>query len=219
MSFCENWKNFFDDEAQVKQLSEINERLGAIYEQTTVFPPKDEIFNAFVLTPFNDIKVVILGQDPYHGENQAHGLAFSVKEGNPKPPSLVNIFKELASDLGVVNDKTDLSKWAHSGVLLLNTTLTVSKGEANSHKSVGWEAFTDCVLKKISDDRSDVVFILWGSHAIKKAKFLDAKKHLIITSPHPSPLSSYRGFFDSKPFSKANEYLVKQGLIPIDWKL
>ena len=164
--------------------------------------------------------MVILGQDPYHGEGQSHGLAFSVQDGIPFPPSLRNIFQEYKSDLGYGIPKSgNLSKWAAEGVLLLNAVLTVRTGEANSHKNKGWETFTDTVIKMISDEKEHIVFILWGKPALLKANLIDETKHLILSAPHPSPLSSYRGFFGSKPFSKVNSYLKKYGIKKIDWKL
>lgn len=184
----------------------------------TIYPPKPLIFNAFNQTPFDQVRVVILGQDPYHGPNQAHGLSFSVPQGVPFPPSLQNIFKELNSDLGVSLPPTgDLTQWAKQGVLLLNAMLTVEQAQAGSHQNRGWEIFTDAAIRALNQHREGLVFILWGSYAQKKGAFIDQRKHLVIKSPHPSPLSSYRGFFGSKPFSKANEYLVKSGKEPINW--
>jgi uracil-DNA glycosylase len=185
-----------------------------------IYPHGDDIFNAFNLTPFDQVKVVIIGQDPYHGENQAHGLCFSVKKGVPIPPSLVNIFKELQDDQGVkIPPHGHLEHWAESGVLLLNSVLTVEKGKAGSHHGRGWEEFTDKVIEILNEKKENLVFILWGSPAQKKAQFVDNKKHLVIKAPHPSPLSAYRGFFGSKPFSKTNNYLIKKGISPIDWQL
>lgn len=180
----------------------------------------DNIFTAFNLTPFEKIKVVILGQDPYHGKGQAQGLAFSVPEGMLLPPSLRNILLEYHDDLGyVMPSRGDLSKWAEEGVFLLNTVLTVRAGEAHSHKGRGWETFTDAVIRLISDKKENVVFILWGKPAQDKSKLIDESKHLILKAPHPSPLSSYRGFFGSKPFTKTNTYLIEHGIKEIDWKL
>lgn len=187
-------------------------------QQHSLFPSENEIFNAFSLTSFDNVKVVILGQDPYHGEGQAHGLAFSVREGIALPPSLKNIFKELTDDIGCVDSKNgDLSSWAVQGVLLLNTLLSVRAGEPFSHKNKGWEEFTDEVIRTISMQKEHVVFILWGTPAQKKAVLIDENRHLILRAPHPSPLSSYRGFFGSKPFSKTNTYLREQGIVPIEW--
>ncbi len=179
-----------------------------------------DIFNCFKYTPLKDLKAVILGQDPYHNQGQAMGLSFSVPNGIVPPPSLVNIYKELYTDLGISPVKSgDLTKWAKNGVLLLNTSLTVRGGLANSHKNIGWEVFTDSVIKKISDNKENVVFLLWGGNARSKKKLIDTKKHLILECAHPSPLSAYNGFFGCKHFSKTNEYLIKHGISPIDWDL
>ena len=188
------------------------------YASRTIFPPAGQIFSAFNTCPFIDVKVVILGQDPYHGPGQAHGLCFSVNDGIPFPPSLQNIFKEITSDLGIPAPKTgNLTRWAEQGVLLLNATLTVRASQAGSHQGKGWEEFTDAVIKTISEKAENVVFILWGSYAIKKKALINASKHCILTAPHPSPLSSYRGFFGCKHFSKTNEYLQSVGKTPIEW--
>ena len=176
-----------------------------------IFPKEEDVYNAFRLTDFNDIKVVILGQDPYHGEGEAMGLSFAVREGIKMPPSLRNIFKEYKSDLKIERTDTDLTDWALNGVFLLNTVLTVEKDNANSHKNKGWEIFTDFVIKKISDELENVVFILWGNQAKEKKNLIDIDKHYIIESAHPSPLSASRGFFESKPFSKTNNYLESVG--------
>ncbi|WP_366474952.1 uracil-DNA glycosylase [Sulfuricurvum sp.] len=186
----------------------------------TIFPRGSHIFNAFNSTPFGSVKAVILGQDPYHGIGQAHGLSFSVQHGVALPPSLQNIFKELVDDIGCEYPKSgDLSNWAAQGVLLLNTLLTVRAGEPFSHKGRGWERFTDQVIKTLSDQREHIVFILWGAPAWKKTPLIDERKHLILKAPHPSPLSSYRGFFGSKPFSRTNDYLQCYGKAPIEWSL
>ncbi|MEB2774532.1 uracil-DNA glycosylase [Algoriphagus sp. D3-2-R+10] len=188
------------------------------YASVKVFPPGKEIFNAFNHCPIDSVKVVILGQDPYHGPGQAHGLAFSVKPEVPFPPSLINIFKEIESDLGKpLPPNGDLTRLADQGVFLLNATLTVRAHQAGSHQKKGWEEFTDGVIRTISDQRENVVFLLWGAYAQKKSILIDTTKHLILKAPHPSPLSSYRGFFGCKHFSKANEYLVNNGIKPIDW--
>ena len=188
------------------------------YASNTIFPPAGQIFNAFNTCPFNNVKVVILGQDPYHGPGQAHGLCFSVNDGIQFPPSLQNIFKEITSDLGIPAPKTgNLTRWAEQGVLLLNATLTVRASQAGSHQGRGWEEFTDAVIKTISEKAENVVFILWGSYAIKKKSLINASKHCILTSPHPSPLSSYRGFFGCKHFSQTNTYLTSKGKTPIEW--
>ncbi|MGN0819412.1 MAG: uracil-DNA glycosylase [Christensenellaceae bacterium] len=189
------------------------------YFQRTVFPPMGEIFNAFRLTPYDSVKVVILGQDPYHEYGQAHGLSFSVRKNVKLPPSLKNIFKELQDDLGIENHTGDLTYWATQGVLLLNATLTVREGQANSHKNCGWLDFTDYVIKKLNDKQDPVIFILWGGFARSKKALIDTERHFIIESAHPSPLSCFNGFFGSKPFSKTNELLLKLNKTPIDWKL
>ena len=184
----------------------------------TIYPPGNQIFNAFNKTPFPKVKVVILGQDPYHGESQAHGLSFSVKESIKKPPSLQNIFKELQDDINIkIPSNGNLENWANQGVLLLNSCLTVEKGKPGSHKNKGWEIFTDYILKQINSKKSNVVFILWGQYARNKRSFIDDSKHCIIESAHPSPYSAHNGFFGSKPFSKTNCYLIKKGLEPIFW--
>ncbi len=186
----------------------------------TIFPPDQYIFEAFRLTPFENVKVVILGQDPYHGQGQAHGLAFSVRPGVKPPPSLVNIFKELQEDLEVPNPEGgSLEKWAKQGVLLLNAVLTVEEGRPGSHHQKGWERFTDKVIEILSEKKNNLVFILWGSPAQRKASKVDDKKHLILKSVHPSPLSVYRGFYGSKPFSKTNQYLRQHHIREIDWRL
>lgn len=188
------------------------------YENKTIYPPKNYIFNALKLTSFADTKVVIVGQDPYHGENEAHGLSFSVQKGVRIPPSLQNIYKELESDLGIPpKDSGDLTEWAKQGVLLLNAVLTVEKDKAASHRNLGWELLTDYIIKVLNTKEEPVVYILWGNFAKEKAKLITNSKHYIITSPHPSPFSAYSGFFGSKPFSKANEFLKRNGMTPIDW--
>ncbi len=186
----------------------------------TVLPPKKERFNAYNITPFENVKVVILGQDPYHGLEQAHGLSFSVKGEQPLPPSLKNIFKELVDDIGcAMPEKGDLTRWAEQGVFLLNVVLSVQVSQAGSHQQKGWEAFTDATIKLLSDEKEHLVFILWGKPAQSKEKLIDTDKHLVLKAPHPSPLSAYRGFFGSKPFSKTNDYLRTNGITPIDWAL
>jgi uracil-DNA glycosylase len=188
------------------------------YQAQMIFPPGKDIFNAFNFSPLNQVKVVILGQDPYHGLGQAHGLSFSVKPGIPFPPSLLNIFKEIKTDLSIdMPPNGDLTRWANQGVFLLNATLTVRAHEAGSHQGKGWEEFTDEVIRVINNTQSNVVFMLWGSFAQKKSELIDSTKHLILKAPHPSPLSSYRGFFGSKHFSKANDYLISIGKTPITW--
>ena len=187
----------------------------------TVYPPAADVFNAFKYTEFADVKVVILGQDPYHNEGQAHGLAFSVREGVVVPPSLVNIYKELADDIAgfSVPPHGCLTRWAEQGVLLLNTVLTVRAHRAHSHADLGWETFTDRVVAQINAGRENVVFMLWGSHAQKKGAMIDRSRHLVLSAPHPSPLSAYRGFFGCRHFSRANAYLAAHGITPIDWQL
>ncbi|WP_407691392.1 uracil-DNA glycosylase [Robertmurraya mangrovi] len=190
------------------------------YEKEMIFPPINELFNAFHYTPYEKVKVVILGQDPYHGENQAHGLSFSVNKGVPIPPSLRNIYKELHSDLGcLIPTHGYLKKWADQGVLLLNTVLTVRSGQAHSHKNQGWEAFTDEVMRRLNDREQPVIFILWGRPAESKRKLINEQKHKVITSAHPSPLSASRGFFGSRPFSKVNDYLQQLNMETIDWQI
>lgn len=190
------------------------------YSETTCFPEYNDIFNALKLTPYSKVKVVILGQDPYHGTGEAHGLSFSVKDGIKKPPSLKNIFKELHDDLGYPEPKSgNLEKWAKEGVLLLNSVLTVEKDKAASHKDLGWEILTDHIIKLLNMKETPIVFILWGNFAKKKKVYLTNKKHLIIESPHPSPFSAYTGFFGSKPFSKTNNFLIKNNIEPIDFNL
>jgi uracil-DNA glycosylase len=206
----------FDKDYMVKLRQFLKEEKEAGY---IIYPKNSDIFNAFNKTPFTDLKVVILGQDPYHGANQAHGLSFSVQKGIASPPSLKNIYKELQTDIpGFVIPATgDLTHWAEQGVLLLNATLTVRAGTPGSHQKKGWEQFTDAVIKTISDKKEGIVFILWGSYAQAKAELIDQTKHFIIKSPHPSPFSADRGFFGSKPFSKTNVILIKEGKKPIDW--
>jgi len=194
--------------------------IGSVYKDYTVadaYPARRDIFNALDKTPLLSVKVVILGQDPYHGPGQAHGLAFSVPSGVPMPPSLRNIFKELSADTGARRTCTDLSDWAKQGVLLLNSTLTVLSGKPTSHAHLGWEEFTDNIIRVVSDNQDAVVFILWGANARAKRELIDTRKHLVLESAHPSPLSAYRGFFGSKPFSKTNNYLKKHDKNPIEW--
>ncbi|GAO45678.1 uracil-DNA glycosylase [Flavihumibacter petaseus] len=186
----------------------------------TIYPPGSQIFNAFSQTPFPDVKVVILGQDPYHNPGQAHGLSFSVPDGVPPPPSLVNIFKEVGSDIGLVMPRRgNLTAWAQRGVLLLNAALTVRANEPASHSKIGWMDFTDAVIRHISDHRQNVVFLLWGRFAQDKQGLIDETRHMVLKAAHPSPLSAYNGFFGCRHFSRTNEYLVKNGIDPIDWSL
>lgn len=220
LKFNNDWDEVLSTLVTSELYAKIREFLKSEYSNYDVYPPMDEIFTAFKLTPFKDVKVVILGQDPYHEPGEAHGLCFSVKEGVKMPPSLNNIYKELKSDLGVDNgNKTQLDKWAKQGVLLLNTTLTVRRGQANSHKNCGWTQFTDQVIKILNGHDTPIVFILWGQNARSKKAFIDGNKHLILESAHPSPLSCYNGFFGCHHFSLTNEFLVKNGLSPIDWQL
>jgi len=199
-----------------KFLNIINEK----YEKTTVFPSKNNVFNALKLTSYKDTKVVIVGQDPYHGVGEAHGLSFSVQKGIKIPPSLQNIYKELYDDLGIEpNSDGDLTKWAKEGVLLLNAVLTVEKDKPASHRNLGWELLTDYIIKSLNQKEEPVVFILWGNFAKDKKKYITNPKHLVITSTHPSPFSARNGFFGSKPFSKTNNFLIENKIKPIDWKL
>ena len=218
----QSWNRALSKEWEQPYFSELTDFVRDEYRRnpSTTFPPPAQIFAAFDSCPYDDVKVVILGQDPYHGPGQANGLCFSVSRGVQAPPSLVNIFKEVQSDfnLSEAPADTDLSRWARQGVLLLNSTLTVEAHKPTSHQGHGWEEFTDRVIRTLNDTKEHLVFILWGSYAIKKGAFIDRTKHLVITSPHPSPLSAYRGFFGSKPFSRANAYLIQNNLTPIDWR-
>lgn len=214
-----SWLNFLAEEFDSEYMKSL--RIFLKHQKNAkkqIFPQGKEIFAALNLTPFDSVKVVVLGQDPYHGPGQAHGLSFSVPDGVPIPPSLRNIFKELQTDLKIQAPRDgNLTCWAKQGVLLLNATLTVEMGMAGSHQGKGWELFTDKIVKALNDRKSNLVFILWGSYAQKKAAYVDRSRHQVIESPHPSPLSSHRGFFGSRPFSKTNEYLVSHGIQPIDW--
>jgi len=215
-----SWKSVLYDEFRQPYFEQLKAFLVNEKATQRIYPKGSDIFAAYNLTPFENVKVVILGQDPYHGPHQAHGLAFSVQRGIAHPPSLQNIFKELQDDYGcrVPLDGT-LEKWSGQGIFLLNTVLTVRAGQAHSHKDQGWERFTDATIKALSDLKEHIVFILWGRPAQMKASLIDNSKHYIITAPHPSPLSAYRGFFGSKPFSKTNAYLQRVGVKPIDWCL
>lgn len=213
-----SWKSVLKDEFEKPYFKNLVDFVKSEYKLHTVFPPGNQIFSAFEHTPFDKVKVVIIGQDPYHGKGQANGLCFSVADGIPFPPSLQNIFKELKDDLGIEIPKSgNLEKWADQGVLLLNATMTVCEGMAGSHQGKGWEKFTDVVIQKLSSEKQDLVFILWGSYAQKKGMVIDCSKHYVIASAHPSPLSVYRGFFGSKPFSKTNNYLLSIGKSKINW--
>ena len=216
-----SWKEVLADEFKKPYFKQIAEHLKTEKKQgKTIYPPGSQIFHAFEATPFDEVKVVVLGQDPYHGPKQAHGLSFSVQKGVPPPPSLINIFKELHEDVGVPIPKHGhLEKWAKQGVLLLNASLTVRAAEPMSHSKLGWEKFTNTVIEKVSELKEHVVFVLWGKFAQEKQALIDTKKHYIIKSAHPSPLSAKNGFFGSKPFSKINTYLMKHGIDPIDWAL
>ena len=216
----DEWLHVLDEEFNKSYFFSLKEFLLAEKKQYTIYPKSSDIFSAFNSTSFKDIKVVILGQDPYHGAGQAHGLCFSVQDGILHPPSLKNIFKELHDDIGCTIPKSGmLTHWAKEGVFLINAVLTVRALEANSHRGQGWEQFTDAVIKKISDEKERVVFILWGKPAQMKTSLIDETKHFVLKAPHPSPLSSYRGFFGSKPFSKTNAYLESRNIKPINWCL
>ena len=216
-----SWAQRLAPEFNATYMSQLREFLRAeVSKKKIIYPLTDDVFAAFENTDFDTIRVVILGQDPYHGPGQAHGLCFSVQPGVVPPPSLVNIFKELRSDLGIAPAKHGcLTSWAQQGVLLLNSVLTVEAGQAASHQGRGWETFTDRVIHKLAEERTGLVFVLWGSYAQKKGAFIDRSKHLVIESPHPSPLSAHRGFLGSRPFSKINEWLVSHGDNAIEWAL
>lgn len=216
-----SWKNVLSSEfsqpyfENIVQFLKIEKQAGK-----KIYPPGSLIFNAFEQTPFNEVKVVIIGQDPYHNEGQAHGLCFSVPQGIAFPPSLLNIFKEIKEDIGInIPQKGDLTHWTKQGVLLLNASLTVRAHEANSHSKIGWSNFTNAVIKKISEEKSGVIFLLWGKFAQEKETLIDASKHYILKAAHPSPLSAHNGWFGCKHFSKTNELLIKQGKNPIDWSV
>ena len=214
----ESWYSLLENEFNKDYFNEIRSFIREEYKNKTIFPPAKLIFNAFNLTPINKIKVVIIGQDPYHGEGQAHGLSFSVPKDIRIPPSLLNIYKELKEDINKEIPKHGfLESWANQGVLLLNSVLTVESGKPNSHKNIGWEKFTESVIEKISIKKDKLVFLLWGNYAQKKEDFIDSNKHLILKSAHPSPLSAYNGFFGSKHFSKTNNFLKKNNIEEILW--
>lgn len=218
--FKNDWQTLLAEEFQQEYYLHLRQFLIKEYRTKTIYPDKYDIFNALHYTAYNDVKVVILGQDPYHGPNQAHGLSFSVKPGIAPPPSLLNIYKELKDDLSCyIPNNGYLKKWADQGVLLLNTVLTVVAGQANSHRNMGWEHFTDRVIELLNERTDPIVFILWGSHAQSKTALISNRHHHIIASPHPSPLSASRGFFRSKPFSKANQILSSIGKPSIDWQI
>lgn len=215
-----SWDNILKEEYQKGYFANLMEFIKKEYKEKTIYPKQNEVFNAFRYTDFKDVKVVILGQDPYHGPNQAEGLSFSVSNEVLKPPSLKNIFKELESDLGIpFPEHNSLKPWTKQGVLLLNAVLTVEEHTPTSHKDIGWETFTDNVIKIINTKQTPIVFILWGSYARNKKSLITNPIHYIIESPHPSPFSAYNGFFGSKPFSKTNEFLKSKGLKEIDWRI
>ncbi len=214
-----DWDEIIGEEFKKDYYIRLREFLKEEYAKHTVYPDMYSIFNALKLTPYKDVRVVILGQDPYHEPNQAHGLCFSVQDGTPLPPSLKNIYKELEADLGIPPSKSgDLTRWAKQGVLLLNTVLTVRRGEANSHKGKGWELLTDEIIRKLNDKTEPIVFILWGANARSKKSLITNPIHGIIESAHPSPLSAFNGFFGSRPFSRANKFLILNRIPPINWK-
>ena len=218
--FNNDWQSLLNDEFKQDYYQKLRQFLITEYGTKTIYPDMHDIFNALCYTAYKDIKVVILGQDPYHGPNQAHGLSFSVKPGIAPPPSLVNITKELQSDLNCyIPNNGFLKKWADQGVLLLNTALTVVAGQANSHRNKGWETFTDKVITLLNERQDPIVFIFWGNNALLKSKLITNSNHYIIKSPHPSPLSAMRGFFGSRPFSKSNIFLSSIGKTPIDWQI
>jgi uracil-DNA glycosylase len=213
------WKAKLKDEFEKRYFIQLAEFVKEEYKTKSIYPPGGLIFNAFNLCPFQNIKAVILGQDPYHGPGQAHGLCFSVRDGVDFPPSLVNIFKEIELDLGLKKPSSgNLERWASQGVLMLNATLTVRAHQAGSHQKKGWEEFTDSVIAILNNEKQNIVFFLWGAYAQKKGESIDRSKHLVLESVHPSPLSASRGFFGNKHFSKCNNYLVENGIEPIDWK-
>jgi uracil-DNA glycosylase len=212
------WKSQLKNEFDKPYFNELVRFVKEEYSSKTIYPPSKLIFNAFNSTPFNQVKVVIVGQDPYHQPHQAHGLCFSVNDGIRIPPSLVNIYKEINLDLGTpIPTSGNLERWAKQGILLLNATLTVRAGSAGSHQGKGWEQFTDSIIDSLSSNRNNLVFMLWGSYAQKKGATIDQSKHLVMKSVHPSPLSAHRGFFGNKHFSRANEYLISKGKSPIEW--
>lgn len=215
-----SWDDFLQNEFRQDYFKELSAFLKKEYAEKTIYPPKQEVFAAFYYTDLDKVKVVILGQDPYHEPNQACGLCFAIKPGNPLPKSLQNIYREIHDDLGIqMSNSGYLVNWAKQGVLLLNTVMTVERGKANSHKDHGWEQFTDNVIRKLNDQDQPIVFLLWGRNAMNKMPLLNNPKHLVLTAAHPSPLSAYNGFFGCRHFSRANEFLVKNGLKPIDWKM
>ncbi|MEK4059675.1 MULTISPECIES: uracil-DNA glycosylase [unclassified Paenibacillus] len=218
--FGNDWDEVLQEETTKSYFQELRYTLAGEYKQHTVYPPKELLFSALKLTPYSKTRVVILGQDPYHGAGQAHGLSFSVKPGVRIPPSLRNIYAELHTDTGLpVPNHGSLLHWAEEGVLMLNAVLTVREGQPNSHKGLGWETFTDAIMEKLNERTEPMVFILWGSHAQQKGAYIDRDRHMVIQSPHPSPFSAHRGFLGSRPFSRANQYLESHGLKGIDWSI
>lgn len=213
-----SWDLLLKEDFESESYQKLRAFLAAEYRTRRIYPDMHDIFNALKTTPYEDVKAVILGQDPYHGAGQAHGMCFSVKEGVPAPPSLVNIFKEIETDLGIVNTSPYLVPWAKQGVLLLNTVLTVREGQPNSHKDKGWEVLTDSIIRKLNAREQPIVFILWGGNARSKKSLITNRQHLILECPHPSPLSAYAGFFGCRHFSKCNDFLTKHGVEPIDWR-
>lgn len=214
----DSWRNALADQWEMPYFKTLTDFVRAQYASTTVYPPASKIFAAFDACPFDKVKVVILGQDPYHGPGQANGLCFSVNPGVPFPPSLVNIFKEVSADIGAaIPTDGDLSRWARQGVFMLNAVLTVEQGRAASHASHGWETLTDAAIQALSTRREHIVFLLWGNYAINKGRLIDRNRHLVLTSVHPSPLSAHRGFFGNKHFSQANAYLQAHNIAPIQW--
>lgn len=214
-----SWKAKLKDEFEKEYFIKLSAFVHDEYKKNTVYPPGGLIFNSFNLCPFQNVKAVIIGQDPYHGPGQAHGLCFSVKDGVAFPPSLLNIFKEISLDLGLPRPQSgDLERWASQGILLLNATLTVRADQAGSHQKKGWEEFTDSVIRILNKEKENVVFFLWGAYAQKKGESIDRSRHLVLESVHPSPLSASRGFFGNHHFSKCNSYLIEMGITPIDWK-
>lgn len=216
----DSWRNVLLEEFNSSEFYTLRDFLKSEKENYKIFPAGSDIFSAFNATPFDKVKVVIIGQDPYHGEGQAHGLSFSVPTGIKPPPSLKNIFKELKHDFGFdIPDHGNLTFWAKQGVLLLNATLTVRKGEPGSHQGKGWEVFTNAVISKLSKGRENLVFLLWGRFAQEKSALIDSTKHLILKAAHPSPFSAHNGFFNCRHFSKANSYLIQKGILPVNWNL
>ncbi len=214
------WDELLSGEFQKDYYRQLRQFLISEYRSRKIFPPMNDIFNALRYTSYSDVKAVILGQDPYHGEGQAHGLCFSVKKGTPPPPSLQNIFKEINSELGIpIPNHGELTEWAKNGVLLMNTVLTVRESSPNSHRGQGWEIFTDRVIELLNQRETPIVFLLWGANARSKAKLITDPKHLILQCAHPSPLSAHNGFFGCGHFAKANEFLQKNGISPIDWRI